>query len=117
MRKLAEGNRLILIIYGCLLVCLASYFVFRDVQLAHELHHKLPLVFLIRFSLFWLVSLLIAVTLFLVQLSYHHLVLKEPDKVLARRAGYLAIGMGMAGTAGMGLVLYLFQRYPAYFYF
>ncbi|MBB6612439.1 hypothetical protein H7F15_15435 [Pontibacter sp. Tf4] len=116
MRNLFHSNALLLLVYGCLMICLASWFVFRESYVLHELHNQLPLLFLVRFSLFWLVSVLIAVTLFLLQLSYYSLFLKEPDKKLSQRAGFVAIGLGITGCTGVALLIYLYQEYPSYFY-
>ena len=117
MRRLIESNRLILFVYGCLLLCLASYFVVREHRLPHLLENEMPLLFLIRFSVFWFVSLMIAVILYLVHLSYNYLLLKERDKALARRAGFMTFWLGVAGGTGISLLIFLFRSYPEYFYF
>lgn len=111
-----ESNRLILFVYGCLLLCLASYFVIREYRLPYLLENELPFLFLVRFGAFWFVSLMLAVVLYLGHLSYHYLLLKEPDKALARRAGLLTFWLGVAGGTGFALLLYLFREYPEYFY-
>lgn len=116
MRKLLESNRLVLFVYGCLLLCLASYFVIREHRLPHLLENKLPLLFLIRVAAFWFVSLMLAVVLYLVYLSYYSLVLKEPDKVLAKRVGILIFWLGVAGGTALLLLLYLYLKYPEYLY-
>lgn len=116
MRKLLQSNQLLLLLYGCLVVCLASYFIIRDLRVIEQLQHRVPYLFLVRFSLFWFVSLLLAVTIYLAQLSSQQLQLTELDKVRAQWAGYATIALGMAGCAGVGLLLYLYRQYPAYFY-
>jgi hypothetical protein len=116
MRRLIESNRLLLFVYACLLLCLASYFVIREHRLPHLLENKVPFLFLIRISAFWFVSLMIALILYLLQLSCSYLLLKERDKALARRAGFLTFWLGVAGVSGVSLLIFLFRRYPDYFY-
>ena len=116
MRRLIESNKLLLLLYGCLLVCLASYFVIQEHHLSYQLHHKLPLYFIARVGVFWFVSLMIAVVLYLAHLSYHNLFLKKPERVLARNAGYLIFWLGVAGGFLIFAVLCLFYQYPQYFY-
>ncbi|MBC5772540.1 hypothetical protein H8S95_00560 [Pontibacter sp. KCTC 32443] len=116
MRKLLESNRLILVLYGCLLVSLASFFIIREQDILHQIHHELPLMFLVRFGVFWFVSLMIAIVLYLVHLSYYHLFLKSPDRTLARRVGYLTFWLGVGGGTLITVLLYLYHEYPDYFY-
>jgi hypothetical protein len=111
-----ESNRLLLFVYGCLLLCLASYFVIREHRLPHLLENKMPFLFLIRFSAFWFVSLMIALILYLLQLSCSYLLLKERDKALARRAGFITFWLGVAGGSGVALLIFLFRKFPEYFY-
>ena len=117
MRKLVERNGLVLLIYGCVLICLASFFIIREHHLVHLEHHDLPLMFLARFGVFWFVSIMIAVVLYLLHLSYFHLFLRAPEKMLARRAGYLTFWMGVGGVILISLVLYFYYKYPQVFYF
>jgi hypothetical protein len=116
MRKLVERNGLLLLVYGCLLICLASFFVIHESHLIHQRHHDLPVMFLARFGVFWFVSIMIAVVLYLAYLSYFHLFLKAPEKVLARRAGYLTFWLGVGGCILISLVLYFYYKYPQVFY-
>ncbi|MER2997889.1 hypothetical protein [Pontibacter populi] len=116
MRRLMESNRFILFVYGCILLCLASYFVIREHRLPHLLENEMPLLFLLRFSVFWFVSLMIAVIMYLVHLSYSYLLLKERDKALARRAGFMTFWLGVAGGTGIVLLLFLYVNYSDYFY-
>ncbi len=116
MRKLMENNRVVLFVYGCLLLCLASYFVIREHKLPHLLENELPFLFLIRFSVFWFVSLMIAVVFYLGHLSYHYFLLKEPDKVLARRAGKAIFWLGVVIGGGLSTLIFLFRCFPDYLY-
>ncbi|MEJ8755975.1 hypothetical protein WG947_03125 [Pontibacter sp. H259] len=115
MRKLLESNRLLLCVYACLLLSLASFFIFREQRLSYLTDHKLPFLFLVRFGAFWFVSFMLAIVFYLAYLSYQPMLLKKPDKVLARRLGFytfwLGIGIGVAVLVG----LYLLYKFPYYF--
>lgn len=115
MRKLIESNRLILFIYGCVLLCLASYFVIREHRLPFVLDNNVPIQFLIRLGTFWFVSMMIAVILYLAHLSHSYLLLKESDKALAKYAGLVTFWLGVAGCIVLGLLLFFYKLYPTYF--
>ena len=115
MRKLIESNRLVLFMYGCLLLCLASYFVIREHRLPFLLDNDVPFQFLVRLGTFWFISMMIAVVIYLAHLSYNYLLLKEPDKALAKYAGLVTFWLGVTGSIILGMLLFLFKLYPAYF--
>lgn len=70
-----------------------------DTELLNKLHLKLPLLFLIRFSVFWLVCLIVAVAGYLLHLRYNQLAMPAPDKAYAARLGRLALYIGLAGSS------------------
>ena len=112
MRRILESNRLLLIVYACLLLCLASYFVTREPRILYQPESKLPLLFLIRFGVFWFVSFMIAVILYFARLSYQNIILKEPDKTLARRLGYYMFWLGVGLCVAVLTGLYFFINFP-----
>lgn len=114
MKKVINGSATLLWLYGCLLVCLASYYIIRENAIFEVSNHSLPLTFLVRFGVLWFLSLMIAVTFYLAHINYHRLLLKGPEKVLARRIGYITFLLGLAGGIGMLLTALLFQDIVPY---
>lgn len=84
---------------GGIVVIIGSFFLVSDTGLLHKQHYNLLLLFLIRFSVFWLMCLMIAMAGYLLQLSYNRLAMPEPDKAYAARLGLLALYTGLAGSS------------------
>ena len=114
MKKVITGSTTLLWVYGCMLVCLASYFIIREKTIFEVSEHSLPLTFLVRFGIFWFLSLMIAVTFYLAHINYHRLLLKGPEKVLAKRIGYITFLLGLAGGIGLLLTALLFDTIVPY---
>jgi hypothetical protein len=97
INRIISNHKILLFLYGSIVVIIGSFFLVGDAGLLQELHFNLPLLFLIRFSLFWLMCLMIAVAGYLLHLSYNQLAMPEPDKAYAGRLGRLALYIGIAG--------------------
>lgn len=97
MYKIVSNYKMLLLLYGSIVIVIGSFFLVRDIHLMFELHQDLPLLFLLRFSVFWFMCLMIAVAGYFVYLSYNQMLLPEPDRAYAARLGRMALYVGVTG--------------------
>lgn len=103
---------MLLLLYGSIVIVIGSFFLVRDIRLMFELHHNLPLLFLLRFSVFWFMCLMIAVAGYFMYLSHNQLLLPEPDKVYAARLGRMAFYVGVTGGSLAFIGFVTLHRFP-----
>lgn len=112
MNKLISNHKLLLLLYGAFVFMTGSFFLVKDVSLMQELHHKLPLLFLLRLSVFWFMCLMIAVAGYLLYLSYNQLAMPDPDKAYAARLGKIALYVGVTGGSVAFICFITLHRFP-----
>jgi len=112
MLKLISNYKVLLFFYGCAIVAIGFFFLALDNSLLHEVHFDLPLLFLIRFSVYWMMCLVIAVSGYLFYLSSRQLVMPRPDRVYAARLGKLALYVGVTGSTIAFVCFLTLRHYP-----
>lgn len=112
INKIISNYKILLLLYGGFVVIIGSFFLIGDTRLLNELHYKLPILFLIRFSVFWFMCLMIAVAGYLLHLSYNQLAMPEPDKAYAARLGKLALYIGITGSTLAFICFITLHQYP-----
>jgi len=112
MNKIFYDSKLLLTLYGSLLIIIGLFFLILDEQVLEETYRRLPLLFMIRFSIFWFMCLVVAVAGYLYYLSYTHINLPNPDKLYAARLGRLALYIGVAGCSMAFICFLTLRHYP-----
>lgn len=83
--------------YTAILVALAVSFLVSDQSLLYRMHYDLPLMFMVRFSAFWFLSFVLALSIFMYHLNANYINIPVSDKLYALRLGKLALWLGLLG--------------------
>lgn len=97
MRNTKLLNAGIIAAYTAVLIALAVSFLIADQSLLYRMHYELPLMFMVRFSAFWFLSFVLALSIFLYHLDANYINIPTSDKLYALRLGKLALWVGIAG--------------------
>lgn len=97
MRNNKLINAGIIAAYTAILIALAVSFLIADQSLLLRMHYDLPLMFMVRFSAFWFLSFVLALSIFLYHLDANYINIPTSDKLYALRLGKLALWIGLIG--------------------
>ncbi len=106
MRKVRVLNSYVIVMYGCLLVILALWFLIHDMAVMHELNNNLPLTFIFRVMFFWFASFLLAIGVFMLNLNLNYIRITTADKVYAAKWCKFVLSSGLVGAVALVTFLY-----------
>ncbi len=112
MRQVRVYNGIMISVYTGTLLIIASYLLLYEEAVLHKLRNQLPIVFIARFTLFWLLSFLFALIVSLFSLRFACLHVQEPGKTYKTLRLYkMVLSVGAIGVLLIAFSYYCFQMF------
>ncbi|MHA6249905.1 hypothetical protein ACXYMU_18360 [Pontibacter sp. CAU 1760] len=100
----------LLLLHCAILLFLSFYFLGREDYLLQYMHYKLPLHFLLRFGVFWFISFVFTLLVYLSYVRRYQLQMPVAERSFALLTGKYAFSFGaVAAALLMLLVFYLYN--------
>ncbi|WP_299820810.1 hypothetical protein [uncultured Pontibacter sp.] len=107
MGKLKPNATALITVYICLLLLLASNLLLNSVSLTNFTSAGLlPLSFLIRFSIFWFISFVLALLFFVMHIRLHNCSFSDAEIAQSARVGTFTFITGVCMATASGILFY-----------
>lgn len=109
MQRFRVNYKAIITTYVCLLLLLGSYLLLNSRFLMnHNTPSELPLDFLLRFSIFWFVSFVLALLFFVVHIRTNQYMFSEAELAQSAKVGIFTFVAGVCLATLSGIMFYTF---------